>query len=71
MGLHSVVIPAKAGIYVFQSLKWTPAPRLRTSRTGFAGVTAVRDIATFKVCFNKKNSTLRILSPIYTHSTRN
>ena len=36
---HSVVIPAKAGIHVSQGFQWPPAPRLRTSRTGFAGVT--------------------------------
>ena len=34
------VIPAEAGIHVFQSLEWTPDPRLRASRTGFSGVTA-------------------------------
>ena len=34
------VIPAQAGIHVFQDIKWTPA---------YAGVTVIRDICSFEI----------------------
>ncbi len=42
--LHSV-IPAKAGIHVFQDLKWTPAS---------AGVTAIGSIIYFEIGYSLK-----------------